>query len=512
MKVLLLVALLAVAAVAVPVTLKPSSLLETADHLTSHMAVRHSQEAAHAAAEQAQLAEAAHVTHVMNIRNSKTMEERVAAREAQLMFHIHELKQDTAAREGLRATIRHAAELRREAEARGQVKAGGLFDIWKRRNKDKPNELVGDDKDKPDFCWVTAEFRGIGAIPNQCSSTQDKIGLLCYDKCDKAYSSSGCKDKSKELTAAGFGCREACPADTFDTPLVCFQKGWNILKAAPKARCGYERYPNMPACSDSLIKSGGLCYTACPSAPSGTGDITAAGPFCWHGCNLKAGFSKCGPLACATSKGKCGTAITSMVFSTVAAGIKIGALVASAGASAIPGFLGADVGKVADLLGNVGTITGSIQSFITTQIKMWGDAKTEKEATKDTANGLVQQLKALSSTLAGASDSTIAKVADFVFRVVLSDEPFSDEESFEDSEGASKSIVEKAIAWFKKPEAKEMAVNLAMRVAFELDPTGIMNVIDAFAWPRCGVLTPTVAAPATDNVPKGGDALEATQF
>ncbi len=48
MKVLLLVALLAVAAVAVPV--KPTSLLETADHLTSHMAVRHSQEAAHAAA------------------------------------------------------------------------------------------------------------------------------------------------------------------------------------------------------------------------------------------------------------------------------------------------------------------------------------------------------------------------------------------------------------------------------------------------------------------------------
>ena len=34
-----------------------------------------------------------------------------------------------------------------------------------------------------EFCWKDTYGRGVGTIPGSCDSDEDKIGLLCYDKC-----------------------------------------------------------------------------------------------------------------------------------------------------------------------------------------------------------------------------------------------------------------------------------------------------------------------------------------
>ena len=36
-----------------------------------------------------------------------------------------------------------------------------------------------------DFCWKDSYGRGVGTVPKKCASGQDRIGLLCYDKCGK---------------------------------------------------------------------------------------------------------------------------------------------------------------------------------------------------------------------------------------------------------------------------------------------------------------------------------------
>ena len=63
--------------------------------------------------------------------------------------------------------------------------------------------------DGRDFCWKDSYGRGVGTIPNGCAANQDRIGLLCYDKCGPG------------MQRFGFDCHSVCPAGMADQGLFC---------------------------------------------------------------------------------------------------------------------------------------------------------------------------------------------------------------------------------------------------------------------------------------------------
>jgi len=60
-----------------------------------------------------------------------------------------------------------------------------------------------------DFCWKDTYGRGVGTIPGTCDSDEDKIGLLCYEKCPSG------------MRRSGFDCHSVCPSGFRDDGLFC---------------------------------------------------------------------------------------------------------------------------------------------------------------------------------------------------------------------------------------------------------------------------------------------------
>src|SRR5437867_5253923 len=46
-------------------------------------------------------------------------------------------------------------------------------------------------KSPTEFCWSETIGRGVGTVPTDCSSSQDKDAGLCYPKCPAGYSGVG---------------------------------------------------------------------------------------------------------------------------------------------------------------------------------------------------------------------------------------------------------------------------------------------------------------------------------
>ncbi len=239
---------------------------------------------------------------------------------------------------------------------------------------------------QPKFCWKDTTTRGVGQIPATCAPGKDRIGLLCYDKCDVG------------MERVGFDCHSVCPAGMEDQGLFCrrteYGRGagypWKIgdplnnsamfarcehdhgrnncekvgLIVYPKCKPGYTAFgccicrpdrpncaalglnpgvdlscakkveivdPELGICGKGQQRDAGLCYPNCSKGFAGVG------PVCWG--KVPAGWVDCG-MGAAKDKLTCASIITGQVIAVGQLAMNVATLGgASGGGSLSPGKL-----------------------------------------------------------------------------------------------------------------------------------------------------------------------------
>jgi len=148
-----------------------------------------------------------------------------------------------------------------------------------------------------DVCWRPAQGRGVGTIPNHCSTGSEENGALCYPLCKENFYGVGpvCWEKCPPgYTDIGALC--TIPVDIyFDCPWydIC---GLTFAKNCRKpckpgyhndgcscrrptkthAKESYGRgWGSLPGCTAPKVEDAGLCYPACPDW------MVGEGPVCW---------------------------------------------------------------------------------------------------------------------------------------------------------------------------------------------------------------------------------------
>ncbi|RHY13408.1 hypothetical protein DYB25_007164, partial [Aphanomyces astaci] len=211
------------------------------------------------------------------------------------------------------------------------------------------------------FCWKATHTRGVGRVPGSCAAGQERLGLLCYDKCPLG------------MIRVGLDCHSNCPDGLVDQGLLCrkseygrgFGYPWkfgdslnasgmfqrcekdygkdnceqSLLVVYPKCKPGYTSFgccicrPLPPNCTSlglgggldlscaKKIKIGvpkfgtcaanedrdlGLCYPKCKP------NYTGVGPVCWG--RPPPSWVHCG-MGAATNSRFCDLAIKDQVIS-----------------------------------------------------------------------------------------------------------------------------------------------------------------------------------------------------
>jgi hypothetical protein len=286
-----------------------------------------------------------------------------------------------------------------------------------------------------DFCWKDSYGRGVGTIPQSCTGTQERLGLLCYPRC------------AAGMKRVGLDCHSVCPQGMRDDGLFCraaeYGRGggypWkfgdplnndgmlnrcradgnpqgcemNGAIAYPKCKPGYRAVgccicrPEVPNCAALGMNQGvdlscakkvvvgdpqagscaggqqrdaGLCYPGCKPGFAGTG------PVCWGQCPSTHPVACAG--GCAKTQSACAQATTDQVLSVLEVVANVALAVATAGGStaATAGAKGAaTAGKAAAASGSKVALQGGgrFAARITKQEAVAIIKKQAKEAGKE---------------------------------------------------------------------------------------------------------------------------------
>ncbi len=301
-----------------------------------------------------------------------------------------------------------------------------------------------------DFCWKDSYGRGVGTVPTACAPGQDRIGLLCYDKC------------GPNSARFGFDCHSVCPSGMRDDGLFCrrteYGRGagypWkfgdalndngmrarcekdhgrgncekNGLIFYPKCQPGYTAFgccicrpaqpdcaalglnpgidlscakkvqignPQLGVCGSGEQRDAGLCYSGCKTG------FTGVGPVCWSA--PPPGWVECGMGAAKDSK-TCASIVFGQVASVGQLAIFIGSLGSSSAGSA--GASGAQsAGKLAQMQAQFAQLKAK-----------WEAIKAVPEVAKaiqvaETANKIRQGYNASQTLAAAVTEEDMARVA-----------------------------------------------------------------------------------------------------
>ena len=331
-----------------------------------------------------------------------------------------------------------------------------------------------------EFCWKDSYGRGVGTVPKACKSNQDRIGLLCYNKCPRGQK------------RFGFDCHSVCPSGMRDDGLFCrkaeYGRGagypWKFGDALndrgmfkrcerkhgkrkcekwgavvyPKCKKGYKPFgccicrPSVPNCKKLGLKPGidlscakvvnvvgpqtgicgrgqqkdaGLCYKNCRSG------YTGVGPVCWN--KSPKGFVDCGMGAAKNSK-ICASVTSNQVISV--------------------GFLAL----------NVATMGGSSAAQKSTKASKFAALKKKWEAFEKT--------------------KTYKRAAEAAKRAGQANNFYK----------AGKNI--------KTASTPEDKARAAANLAAVLDPTGVADVVGAFTYPKCSTMVSANPSMFTDKPAK----------
>jgi hypothetical protein len=330
-----------------------------------------------------------------------------------------------------------------------------------------------------EFCWRDSETRGVGKIPSACPEGQDRIGLLCYSKCEP------------HMQRAGFDCHSTCPPGMRDDGLFCRAAEYGIgggypwkfgdpafnydragdrceadhgrgncekdgLIWYPKCKPGETKIglicrPPVPDCAKLGLNPGidlscakkiaighpvpgvcapgeqadaGLCYPACKPGSKGIG------PVCWDG--APPGWVECGMGAAKDSK-----TCASIVFNQVASVGKLAMTIATFGES--------------DAVESAASAPANASKLAKLK-EMYNQLKTAYEAAKKETPALQKAEKSFQTAAQGSSKDKKLDTA-------LND--------------ASEAVTE------------EDLVRAAAQIASIADSSGASSIVEAYTYPKC---------------------------
>jgi hypothetical protein len=217
-------------------------------------------------------------------------------------------------------------------------------------------------QDRTPFCWRRSYGRGVGKVLSTCPQGKEKIGALCYTPCEAGYSRQGTFDCQQECTEGfrddGLFCRMPEYGRTAGYPwkfgdalndsgmFSRCQRDWGAGKCEkyglivyPKCKPGYGTFgccicrpsptpdcwalgynggfdlscavyiklgdPTVLQCKPEEEQDAGLCYTPCADGFDGVG------PVCWQQCDTDQ--TNCG-AGCANSGSECAFAVAEQVL------------------------------------------------------------------------------------------------------------------------------------------------------------------------------------------------------
>ncbi len=169
-----------------------------------------------------------------------------------------------------------------------------------------------------DVCWRRSYGNGFGSIPSVCPDDLEHDGLLCYPKCKQGYYGIGpvCWEKCPSgysdtgafcqiwphiygkgccCTVFSKSCCSNCRPAYTDDGCTCRKSGHTKVKLSYGRGVGFVK---TKTCSNTMIKSAGLCYSPCSP------NYDSVGPFCLKQCSGLFGIT-CNGVFCSTSQDAC---------------------------------------------------------------------------------------------------------------------------------------------------------------------------------------------------------------
>jgi len=268
-----------------------------------------------------------------------------------------------------------------------------------------------------DLCWKKSYGRGVGTVPTDCSSTQDKDAGLCYPKCPAGYKGVGpvcwqsCPDGFRDDGAfcakpeaygrgAGYpwkfgdglnddGMIARCEADNgrgncekdgavyypkcranFHKTGCCIcspdcPSGMPDIGVSCTKQTSTRNAGTVPSCGAGLSYDAGLCYEGCPR------DYDGVGPICWSKCPSDYPFP-CG-AGCAVNEAACAAAVTEMTVETVSFAANMLSFPFGGPGAMEAAKVGMTAAKVAAKTGIKGTLVG-VKTAVKTNAKAFAKA------------------------------------------------------------------------------------------------------------------------------------------
>lgn len=323
-------------------------------------------------------------------------------------------------------------------------------------------------------CWKDSYGRGVGTIPKNCDQgTSPTLVGTCLTNCPPGYRDDGlfcrkaeygrgagyaiwdegkCKNENKQgcetwgamyypRCAEGyepFGCCICRPTKTCPP-------GW----AGSEVLGSCSKVSSVATCGPGMINNAGLCYKACEKNYNGIG------PVCWGQC--PPGMTDCGAM-CGGSLMECGSSIGEMVIAGATAIGKIGAMVAS---------LGASVGVT-----GVAGVINAVKEGVTDKAKeLSAVVQDAGSAVKDIGGGFIKVLaeKGLSPADLMNQGQAAAKLGT---------------ENFNNIKAALGG--DKGIQTFVQAAQAGSNIDSWLKLAASIDPTGLANLAMSFKKPICG--------------------------
>lgn len=306
-----------------------------------------------------------------------------------------------------------------------------------------------------------------------------------YYKCEQQYGKGNCEwtaSRAYPKCKSGFGlapggttvCYASCPAGWGQSGTDCFRPN-------PYDR-GVGKEPN---CASGLEKNGKLCYNPCKSGYHNIAGV------CWQNCPSQMG-QECA-AGCATNAKECGMTTFNMISAPVMAAISIGTMVATMGSSAaVSGAVSAggkaatSVGKLSQIFNSVKGIATSAKGSVQTMV---GGAKNFDKL--KTAAKVAGKMKTVLTPIGEEINNYSKEFADN-FDVLVGPEIAREVDSRFTPEAAYQIKREWGIRHLElNLEANGISTAKALISAVSaVDPTGLVNVVEAFLHPICKGDTP----------------------
>ena len=359
------------------------------------------------------------------------------------------------------------------------------------------------------YCYKRTYERGIGTLPAQCASSQEKIGLVCYNQCPDKYTRTAvgcvqnCRRGFKTVDAKlGKLCVKLgrpdyvkpevkCPSGYHDAGVNCerlhckkhlgikictpnfknkvfhCRPGWTnggplgcmrTHQYLPRLADSKYSTPRATSCGPGKKRNAGLCFKGCLKGYYGVAQI------CYQRCQR--GQVDCG-LGCSDSHASCGISTTAMVISPAMVAANLMTLGSQSKASAAV---------------KTGEATDDFWDSISLLFKFLGQYKNQAKAAVMTTKGALE-LKDLIQRSVNYSNGSLALLTSRHIEAEIT-------RYFSRDSLQYRTIARAWADFYLMNLLLEFDFSMRVIAAQFVDVSGIVGLADAYTNPKCNFRSP----------------------